>query len=105
MDFRSEFIKRYIESLEHKTTHVQPIELGILSERYSQLYDQNPENTQKQHIFEQLCVSLELWLIHSSKDINPDDDIAYIQIVTNVSNHLKKIQQSYKVSFETDKLK
>ena len=104
MDFRSEFIKRYIESLEANTTHVQPIELGILSERYSQLYNQNPDSVKKQHIFEQLCVSLELWLIHSSKDVHPVDDIAYIEIITNVSNQLKKMKQCYIASFETDKL-
>jgi len=96
--FRKEFLLKYLVSVEKESVHVTPIEVGILHERFSRMVTNTP-NEMKPRVFEQLCLSILLW-IASSSDVYAKQDIKYIQMISNCKRLIDEIISAFNDGFE-----
>jgi len=98
--FRATFVTEMTTYLGTKTSNVTPTEIGVLRNRYKDIYDNTPQHL-RPRIFEQLLCSVELYLTMTEelyKNNNPD----FMKFVLKTSVELQSLMKQYLSAFELD---
>jgi hypothetical protein len=91
MSLRQVYVQHFLEGLSKDATHVTPMELGILQNRYRELYTSTPKIL-RPRLFEQLCLSVIIW-VTLDDDIKRDDTMAYIQVLHDTKRLISTIKE------------